>query len=269
MTKSPLAPLQQLHACLREQPREIATLRVTRRSVEVNVVLRQHAIPDLWSTRVLIDRCQRLAGQYHDTAPTTLLAELSEVVADLPLSVNQREHLIVSWVLNRLLARIVRVAGVEDRPDIAKSFAKLVAHSDADRWRTEWWHVAEQCAIVLSATAPRVLPITDARVVEMLHCIERRYRESMLSLRDVAPAVNLSPGHAARLLKQQTGLGFVTHLHRQRIAAARLLLADPQFSMKEVSAAVGYMHPSQFSRHFRLASGITPLAFRASLPQPA
>lgn len=228
-----------------------------------------HEYPIVRRFEVLIDRCQRLAGRFHDTAPTALLGELSEVVADLPLPVSLGERLIASGVLNQLLARIVRLARIDDRTDIESGFVKLMAQSDLDGWRREWSHLAEHCALVLGVTAPRVLQTTDARVVGMLHCIESRCRDSALNLRDVARAVNLSPCHAARMLKQQSGLGFVSHLHRQRIAAARQLLADSLFSMKEIAAAVGYMHASQFSRHFRLESGVTPLAFRASLPLPA
>jgi transcriptional regulator GlxA family with amidase domain len=50
------------------------------------------------------------------------------------------------------------------------------------------------------------------------------------------------------------------------------LLIDTSLSIKEISTAVGYLHQSQLSRHFRDACAVTPHAFRSlrvSSPQSA
>jgi two-component system response regulator YesN len=96
----------------------------------------------------------------------------------------------------------------------------------------------------------------------MLEVIDQRYADATLTVRSAAKAANLSAWHGARLLKQQSGSGFVTHLHRRRIAVACDLLKDHSRSIKEISTVIGYSHPSQFSRHFKLAFGVTPVAFR-------
>jgi hypothetical protein len=114
-----------------------------------------HESPIAGRFGALIDRCQQLAGRFCDAAPAALLSDLSEVVADLPLPVSQREQLIAIGVLNQLLARIACVAGIHDRTEIASGFVELAAQSDVDGWCTAWWHVAEHCAIILGATAPR------------------------------------------------------------------------------------------------------------------
>jgi transcriptional regulator GlxA family with amidase domain len=91
-----------------------------------------------------------------------------------------------------------------------------------------------------------------------------RHVSSKLTMREVAQTINVCSRRWARILKQQTGFGFLEHLHRCRINVARRLLNETVLSIKEVAAKVGYAHPSQLSRQFKLACGETPLAFRAA-----
>jgi sulfate transport system ATP-binding protein len=68
----------------------------------------------------------------------------------------------------------------------------------------------------VSYVRPHELQILDIRVTRMLRLVHARYVESSLTMRQVAHTVNLCPSHVARMLKQQTGFGFLTHLHRCR-----------------------------------------------------
>jgi len=71
-----------------------------------------------------------------------------------------------------------------------------------------------------------------------------------------------SSGHAARLLKHVTAVGFNAHLHRMRIAEAQRLLLEVSRSVKEVAAKVGYSTSSQFCWHFKRLVGTTPAHYR-------
>jgi AraC-like DNA-binding protein len=213
----------------------------------------------------LMGDCQLLAGRFSDTSPALLLAELNRLVANLPSSLGRTEQLIVGGVLGRFLVHFVRQAGIDTRADVGRGFLNLAdAGTTFDGWRTQWVRVAGCCVAGLCDEADkRPRAVIDARVTRMQRCVETRYTDPRLNAREVAKTVRLSPWHAARMLKQETGFGFVAHLHRCRIARARDLLMDTASSIKAIAAAVGYAHPSQLSRQFKLACGVTPLAFRA------
>ena len=67
-----------------------------------------------------------------------------------------------------------------------------------------------------------------------------------------------------RVLDLCCGPGVVTAA-AHRIAAAEQLLKGTALSMKEIAGAVGYRHPSEFTRHFKKVWTETPVAFRAKL----
>jgi AraC-like DNA-binding protein len=214
----------------------------------------------------LMGDCQLLAGRFSDTSPAVMLAEINRLVANLPSSLSRTEQLTISGVLGQFLARAVRQAGIDSRADVGGRFLDLAAAGTTfDDWRLQWFHVVECCVVVLGEEGDKCpLPVIDARVTCMRRSVETRYADPRLNAREVAQTVRLSPGHASRMLKQQTGFGFVAHLHRCRIDVARHLLIDSAFSIKQIAAAVGYAYPSQLSRQFKLACGVTPLAFRAT-----
>jgi AraC-like DNA-binding protein len=216
----------------------------------------------------LISRCQVVAGHFGEVAPATLVREVRRLVADLPPVASRAEQLVIGDVLDRVLARLVRYLALDNCPDIAQRFVKLAAaRAMPDIWRTEWAHIADLCTTLISSRLDPGTHHIDSRVIRMLEVIDERYADATLNARSAAKAANLSAWHGARLLKHQSGCGFLTHLHRRRIAVACDLLRDYSRSIKEISTAVGYAHPSQFSRHFKLAFGITPFTFRSS-PRP-
>jgi AraC-like DNA-binding protein len=169
-----------------------------------------------------------------------------------------------------LLLRLVRGAGIDGRAEVAKAFLNLVdAGPTMEHWRLQWLRTTKCCAAALPhEVETHELQIIDIRVTRMLRLVHTRYVDSTLTMRQLAQAVNLCPSRAARMLKQQTGWGFPTHLHRCRILLARRLLLEAGLSIKEIAAAVGYAYASQFSRHFKVACGVTPLAFRTAGSRP-
>jgi AraC-like DNA-binding protein len=213
----------------------------------------------------LIDQCQALAGQSSAVSPLAILTALNNLVVQLPTSLSRGEHVIISAVLGHVLARLVRLAGIDNHADVTSRFLSLAdAGQTMDNWRLQWFNTTECFAALLRDIDRRESQIVDARVARMLRFIQTRYIDPMLTMRQVAQAVNLCSSHAARLLRQHTGSGFHTHLHRCRILLAQRLLLEGPLSIKEIAAAVGYAHPSQFSRHFKGACRETPLAFRST-----
>lgn len=216
----------------------------------------------------LISRCQVVAGHFGEVAPAALALEVRRLIADLPPVPSRGEQLVIGDVLDRVLARLVRYLALDDCADIAPRFVKLAeARAAPDLWRAQWTQIADLCSTLIGARLDPVSHHVDPRIIRMLEVIDERYADATLTVRSAAQAANLSAWHGARLLKQQSGSGFVTHLHRRRIAVACDLLRDHSRSIKEISTVIGYSHPSQFSRHFKLAFGVTPFAFR-NRPRP-
>lgn len=218
----------------------------------------------------LISQCQIVAGHFCDVSPRMLVVEIRELLGNVPAAVSRPDQLVITEVLDRVLARLVAVAGLDTRADIAHGFVALAnTRCDFQGWREQWLQLSERCAAVLSRGAASGVPChSDPRVDRMIDFIDRNYAETRLDIRTVAEVAHVSSWHAARLLKEKSGSGFLAHLHRRRIAVARDLLVDTALTLKEISTRVGYAHPSQFTRHFKTASGITPLAYRALQVMP-
>jgi AraC-like DNA-binding protein/quercetin dioxygenase-like cupin family protein len=98
-------------------------------------------------------------------------------------------------------------------------------------------------------------------LAEVFGFIEEHYEEP-ISLKEVARAVSLSPGHLTTVVGRKTGRTVLEWIHERRMAEARRILVETDLSVEEVGQTVGYGHPSYFVRSFRRAHGITPLRWR-------
>ena len=84
-----------------------------------------------------------------------------------------------------------------------------------------------------------------------------------LKLEDVAKAVYLNPAYLSHVFKQATGVGFIHYLTNLRMQKAKVLLADPQYTIQEVGERVGYSNYRYFSQTFKKYVGKTPHEFRS------
>jgi AraC-like DNA-binding protein len=91
--------------------------------------------------------------------------------------------------------------------------------------------------------------------------IEERYRDR-ISLKDVARAVGLTPGHLTTVVGGKTGRTILEWIAERRMAEARRLLVETDLAVEEVGRRVGYADAGYFTRHFRRAHGATPLGWR-------
>ena len=98
-------------------------------------------------------------------------------------------------------------------------------------------------------------------LAEVFGFIEERYREP-ISLKDVARAMGLTPGHLTTLVRRKTGRTVLEWIIEPRMAEARRLLVETDLSVEEVGRGVGYGDAGYFARAFRRAHGATPLGWR-------
>jgi AraC-like DNA-binding protein len=103
-------------------------------------------------------------------------------------------------------------------------------------------------------------------LAEVFGVIEEHYGEP-LSLKDVARAVSITPGHLTTVVRRKTGRTVQEWILERRMAQARRLLVETDLAVEEVGRRVGYGDPGYFVRHFRRAHGATPRSWRrASRP---
>ncbi|WP_050762528.1 helix-turn-helix transcriptional regulator [Brevundimonas subvibrioides] len=79
---------------------------------------------------------------------------------------------------------------------------------------------------------------------------------------DLAALTGLSPFHFARSFKESMGMPPAGWIRLRRLTVAQRLLVQPERSITDVAAAVGYDSPSRFARAFRDATGVSPSQFR-------
>jgi len=77
-----------------------------------------------------------------------------------------------------------------------------------------------------------------------------------------AAKLNVSESYLNEVLKKITGFSVSHWIQQEVVLEARRLLYYSQLNVKEITHKLGYDDPAYFSRIFKNATGITPLAFR-------
>ena len=98
-------------------------------------------------------------------------------------------------------------------------------------------------------------------LAEVFGFIEERYRQQ-ISLKEVARAVSLSPGHLTTVVRRKTGRTVLEWIYERRMSEARHLLVETDLTTEEVGRMVGYADTHYFVRVFRRGHGTTPLGWR-------
>lgn len=83
-----------------------------------------------------------------------------------------------------------------------------------------------------------------------------------ISMQEAARCINYSDTYFCKMFKQQFGQNFTTYLTEFRMNEAKKLLKQPNVSVKEVGARVGYPDSSYFARVFRRIIGISPSEYQ-------
>ena len=102
---------------------------------------------------------------------------------------------------------------------------------------------------------------SEILVNQLLRFIREHYKED-ISLEDLSCAVGLHPNYVCSFFKKATGQSYLTCLHKERIAAAKQLLADTGYNIDEIAHLVGYNSSTQFARIFRKYENQSPSDYR-------
>jgi AraC-like DNA-binding protein len=101
----------------------------------------------------------------------------------------------------------------------------------------------------------------DPQLAAVFALIEARFDER-ISLRDVAAAAGLTPGHLTTVVGRRTGRTVQQWITERRMREARRLLAHTDLTIAEIGTRVGYRDSGYFIRRFRAAHATSPAAWR-------
>lgn len=82
------------------------------------------------------------------------------------------------------------------------------------------------------------------------------------TLEEAAVLSHLSSSYLSRLFKSQCSVSFSDYLLKKRMERACVLLNDPRNKIYEISDAIGYDNPKNFSRAFRNYFNMSPKEFK-------
>ncbi|CAM3699774.1 hypothetical protein TSOC111612_09765 [Tsukamurella ocularis] len=125
--------------------------------------------------------------------------------------------------------------------------------------------LAGACLAVESWLTARVPTVTDdaALANRLVATIEED--EVILTVEDAAAAIGVSPRTAQRLIRRFVGLTPLALIHRRRLQeAAHRLSTEPETTIAEIAAELGYADQPHLVRDFRKVLGFTPGGYRAT-----
>lgn len=93
--------------------------------------------------------------------------------------------------------------------------------------------------------------------------MEEHFRESTLSLSEVARAAGYHEKYLSHIFKKQFGMGFSEYLRLLRIKYAVMLIENGVTSVKNVAALCGFSNPLYFSKVFTEVVGVSPRKYRS------
>lgn len=107
--------------------------------------------------------------------------------------------------------------------------------------------------------------LKDMRVKQAMRLIDLRLNDAQLTVGQLAKTLGQSERRLRQIFMKEFGVGPKQYIRERRLARAATLLADSALSVKEVMSAIGFNHPSHFSREYKRFFGETPSESRDRL----
>ena len=85
---------------------------------------------------------------------------------------------------------------------------------------------------------------------------------SDISLESAADFAGVSSFYLSKLFKEEKGETFINYISDKRLEKSRQLLESTEYSIKEITAEVGYNDQNYFSRIFKSKYGLSPKEYR-------
>ncbi len=102
-------------------------------------------------------------------------------------------------------------------------------------------------------------------VKQSIQYIRKHYRDSHLTLENIAESLHVSTVYLSKMIKQDLGVSYVKIVTQLRLQAAKDLLKTTDLSIREIAERVGYDSQHYFSTAFRKSIGVTPKQYKHQL----
>ena len=143
-------------------------------------------------------------------------------------------------------------------------------------YRAFWHHITLEEAIGwLGSVFARILDYRQSLetasgnkyIREILSYADENYTRN-ITVDSIADHLGLSYSHVRKLFKDATGKNLVEYIGALRVENAKKLLADTNYSVKEIAAMCGYNHERTFFRAFTHAEGMPPGEYKRQIKEP-
>ena len=109
---------------------------------------------------------------------------------------------------------------------------------------------------------------TDDPILQKAFAILRQGRSRAMGPSQVADALGISRTELDHLAHRELGHSLAAEIVRQRLAQAKVLLAETDLPLRAVAMETGFCHAAHLANAFRDAFGVTPGKFRAAKAAP-
>lgn len=184
-----------------------------------------------------VDLELRTASRYPDLLKNRLVMHMEQMLSAFSISVVDYEA---------------------EEAEVVAQFRLLMDMNSAQRLR-------EQCGVLIRTL--RSYEESEQRqrsdkVTRALDFISRRYDDPGICAEMIGDALGVSASYVSRMLRQNTGLGVVDHIHAARLRRAKELLSQTELSLDEVAQQVGFSSRFTLTRSFKRYEEMTPGAWR-------
>lgn len=167
--------------------------------------------------------------------------------------------------LNPLMMLILETleAGTANGQAIARSLLlSLILLIDSKEMAADLTTGQSSLPGLFDATGRTGSALSQADVVQRACDYIDSHLNTNLSAEDIATHAYISVSHLNRLFRAHLNTTVFTYITARRVDIAKSLLETTDYSIRDISHAVGYDHPNYLSKVFMRATGERPLAFR-------
>lgn len=108
------------------------------------------------------------------------------------------------------------------------------------------------------------------RDLSVLMSTEKFFRESELSLSDLAKRLNTQPNYLSQVINEREGKNFYDYVNTLRIEEFLRLVASPEsrkYTLLGLAQECGFNSKSSFNRYFKKVTGKSPSEFMQTIPE--